>query len=234
MYAVLFDIDGTLILTGGAGQRTFVETFRHDFEIPEPTGKVAFAGRSDRAIALDLMELNGVEPSEENWHRFQQGYCQRLQTELDSCTGEVLPGVLELLDTLEPMEHVALGLLTGNLQHGAQAKLRHYGLAERFAFGGFGDHHTERNDIATSALQAAQHHANANSNGAPSTVTGAMVIGDTVNDITCARSIGAFAVAVQTGNTPVEELAACEPDLLLADLSDYQALLDEIHANGKG
>jgi len=234
MYAVLFDIDGTLLLTGGAGKWCFVETFRRDFQLAEPAGDVLFAGRSDRAIAEELMQLNGVEPSAENWQRFLTGYCRRVDEALARSTGALLPGVVELLDELGRLKHVGVGLLTGNVEHGAWAKLGHYGLADRFAFGGFGDHHADRNEIAAAALRAAERYAAEHSNGAPRRLQGVMVIGDTTNDVRCARSIGAYAVAVATGNTSRGELAASGPDLLLADLTDSHALLAELRSAGSG
>jgi phosphoglycolate phosphatase len=229
-YAVLFDIDGTLLMTGGAGKRCFVETFREDFSIAEPSGEVPFAGRSDRAITLELMQVNGVEPSEENWQRFQAGYCRRIEAAMAACEGRVLPGVVELLDRIAELNHIALGLLTGNVEHGARTKLAHYGLNDRFAFGGFGDRHNDRNDIAADARRAAEQHLAANANGARPELRGTMVIGDTVNDVSCARSIGAFAVAVATGFDSLEELAATEPDLLLSDLTEVDDLLAQLHA----
>ena len=230
MYTVLFDIDGTLLMTGGAGKLCFIETFREDFHVAGPNGDVAFAGRSDRAIALELMQVNGVEPSAENWQRFLTGYCRRIESSLAASTGCVLPGVVELLDEIAELDHVSVGLLTGNVEHGARAKLAHYGLAERFAFGGFGDRYTDRNDIAAAALRAADQHLTVNSNGTPPTFRGAMVIGDTVNDVKCARSIGAYTVAVATGPASAAELAASEPDLVLNDLTDADALLAELRS----
>lgn len=225
MYAVFFDIDGTLLMTGGAGRQCFVETFREEFEVAEPNGDVSFAGRSDRAIAVELMKINGVDASVENWERFQRGYCQRIEAAVDESVGCVLPGVGQLLDRIDELDHVAVGLLTGNLEQGARAKLARYGLSERFAFGGFGDHFTDRNEIAAAAVQAAMQYLAVQSNGDTLTLRGSMVIGDTVNDVTCARSIGACAVAVATGHSSAEELAASDPDLLLADLTDIDALL---------
>ena len=231
MYAVLFDIDGTLIQTGGAGQLAFAETFAEEFGVPELSGRVLFAGRSDRAIALELMRVHGLPASEDNWQRFRTGYLQRLPEALTRRQGFVLPGVHQLLDELESLQHPLIGLLTGNLQAGAKEKLTFYGLFERFAFGGFGDISDERCDIAAAALFEAKQAA-ASRNGAANgqALSGVMVIGDTVHDISCARSIGAFAVAVPTGNTPREELAAASPDLLLPDLSDPRPLLDIILA----
>ena len=232
MYAILFDIDGTLIQSGGAGQLAFAETFAAEFGVEELSGKVPFAGRSDRAIASDLMRVHGVDPHEENWRRFRAGYLERLPTALRQKSGRVLPGVVELLDQIAAAGHPLVGLLTGNIREGADHKLQHYGLAERFGFGGFGDASPDRNGIAAAALAEAQRVANADFAAAKGLdvceLAGAMVIGDTVHDVSCARSIGAFAVAVPTGGATREELAACGPDLLLDDLSDARPLLAEI------
>lgn len=230
MYAILFDIDGTLLLTGGAGKLCFVETLREDFGIMEARGEVPFAGRSDRAIAEELMQANGVEPSAENWQHFFQGYCRRMDGALRRSRGALLPGVVELLDELGRLDHVLVGLLTGNAEHGAWAKLGHYGLANRFSFGGFGDHHTDRNDIAAAALAAAEREATRRWNGATRNLRGAMVVGDTISDVRCAKSIGAYAVGVATGSTSRDELAASGADLVLADLSDSRPILSVVQS----
>lgn len=230
MYAVLFDIDGTLLLTGGAGKLCFVETLREDFGIVEAKRDVPFAGRSDRAIAEELMRVNGVEPSAENWQRFFEGYCRRMDGALHRSRGALLSGVVELLDELGRLEYVLVGLLTGNAEHGAWAKLGHYGLADHFSFGGFGDHHTDRNDIAAAALAAAEREAAERWNGTPRKLRGAMVIGDTIRDVQCAKSVGAYAVGVATGSTSREELAASGADLVLADLSDSWPILTVVQS----
>lgn len=230
MYAVLFDIDGTLVQTGGAGQLAFAEAFAAEFGVRELSGAVPFAGRSDQAIALQLMQVHGVAASEENWRRFREAYLSRLPAALAARSGRVLPGVHALLDTLRTLEHALVGLLTGNLRAGAVHKLTYYGLMDRFAFGGFGDASDDRCDIAAAALaearQAAVQHSRS-ANGAP--LAGAVVIGDTSHDVLCARAIGACAVAVATGNSPREELVAAAPDLLLDDLSDAEPLIEIIH-----
>jgi len=223
MYSILFDIDGTLLDTSGAGKRGFAAAFAELFQITEISSDVKFAGRSDRAIALDLMELHGVEPSPEHWQQFSESYLKHLEAALPRCQGRVLPGVVELLDKLKTMDRVLLGLLTGNVKQGATRKLAQYGLADRFKFGGFGDVWKDRNDIAKEAIEQARFQARGELNGT-------MVIGDTVNDVTCARSIGAFAVAVATGGATREELLAAGPDLLLADLTEVEGLLVEIGA----
>ncbi|MEM8947036.1 MAG: haloacid dehalogenase-like hydrolase [Planctomycetota bacterium] len=230
MYAVLFDIDGTLLQTGGAGHVAFSETFRELFDVDEiPTG-IAFAGRSDRAISAEIMEHCGIEPTVENWNRFFDDYRSRLERVLKECSGTVLPGVFEVLEGLEQHAHVALGLLTGNTEFGARAKTSAYGLGGRFAFGGYGDERTHRNDIAADARLAAERYAQQSDIHGP--LCGAMVIGDTPADVECGRAIDAFVVAVGTGGSSMQELEACAPDLLLADLTDAETLLAEVAAAG--
>jgi len=222
MHICLLDIDGTLLLTGGAGQTAFAETLAAEFGIPEILTKVAFAGRSDRAIVADLFRHHGVAPSESNWQRFRAGYLNRLEAALAKHRGYVLPGVGELLTLLAARDDVALGLLTGNVREGARRKLVHYDLWHWFAFGGFGDDHLERNDIATAALAAAKLHVNGKS-----PVHGeVIVIGDTLTDIACGRTIGARCVAVATGHASIQELSGGRPDVLVETLEDAASILD--------
>ncbi len=233
MHICLLDIDGTLLLTGGAGQKAFAETLATDFGIAEIVHPVMFAGRSDRAIAMELFRLHGVEESRENWQRFCTGYLSRLESALIAHQGFVLPGAAELVTSLAKRDDVALGLLTGNVREGARRKLVHYNLWHWFAFGGYGDDHLDRCDIAASALSAAREHINGYANS--STRDGKkfdgeiIVIGDTPNDITCGRSIGARCIAVPTGHTKADELRRSNPDLMvdtLEDLGPILALLD--------
>jgi len=227
MHICFLDIDGTLILTGGAGQAAFAQTLAADFGIAEIDAAVSFAGRSDRAIAMDLFRSHGVEPSAENWQRFCAGYVTRLEKTLVTHQGSVLPGVPSSLTALAARGDVAIGLLTGNVREGARRKLGHYGLWDWFPFGGFGDEHTERCDIAAAALSAARQHLNGHSNSASRGKV--LVIGDTPHDIACGRSIGAMCVGVPTGHTSIELLQQADPDVLvetLADAGPILALLD--------
>ena len=234
MVTVLFDIDGTLIHTGGAGQRAFADTFRTLFGIDNIASEVRFAGRSDRAIAEELMAAHGIEANDSNWDRFVEAFVPRLVEVLPQCQGGILPGVVDLLDELERSDHVAIGLLTGNIAAGAHAKLTHYQLWDRFAFGGYGDDWRERDDIAAAALLAAQLHLagsqNANCRKQNDIAELVFVLGDTPADVQCARSIGAFAIAVLTGGANREQLLAAEPDLLLNDLTEVDDILLEINA----
>jgi phosphoglycolate phosphatase-like HAD superfamily hydrolase len=134
--------------------------------------------------------------------------------------GKVLPGIAALLSCLRERGDVAVGLLTGNVRDGARLKLGHYGLYHYFAFGGFGDHHLTREDVAREALAVVRSHLQ---HPVPSEQV--WVVGDTPLDVRCARSIGARAVAVATGWHSLDVLATEAPDLLLSDLSDPSRLL---------
>jgi phosphoglycolate phosphatase len=229
MHICFLDIDGTLLLTGGAGQAAFAQTLSEDFGILKMDGNVGFSGRSDKAIAMDLFRSHGVEPSEENWRRFCDGYLRRLQAALATHEGSVLPGVPALLRALTARGDIALGLLTGNMREGARRKLCHYGLWDWFPFGGFGDEHMERCGIAAAALTAAESHlhtAAAGGNGNGHAVNRrVIVIGDTQHDISCGRSIGARCVAVPTGFVPANVLRESNPDLLVETLEDLPPIL---------
>jgi phosphoglycolate phosphatase-like HAD superfamily hydrolase len=148
------------------------------------------------------------------------GYLRRLPTYLARHQGRILPGIAELLKQLSPRTDVAVGLLTGNVRDGARLKLGHYGLYEHFAFGGFGDHHMDRDDVAREALEVACRHLGCWVNRDCS-----WVIGDTPLDIRCARAIGVRVAAVATGWHSREQLAAEKPDLLFDDLADPTPLL---------
>lgn len=226
MRVCFFDIDGTLVATGGAGQRAFASSFRTLFGVEQMSAQVSFAGRSDRAIATDLFGIHGIEPSDENWRRFATEYVKQLSHQLPRCEGRVLPGVFALLEELKALGTVGIGLLTGNVVRGATAKLTHYGLWEHFAYGGFGDEHLDRADIARTALAEARRYQDGGTNGQERIA----VIGDTVNDIRCARAIDAFAVAVPTGNTPMDELRQGDPDLAIETLEDCQQLVEWLAA----
>jgi phosphoglycolate phosphatase-like HAD superfamily hydrolase len=229
MHICFLDIDGTLLLTGGAGQSAFAETFACEFGTPKLNGNVYFSGRSDKAIAMELFSSHGIDPSEANWRRFCAGYLSRLDESLSKCKGSVLPGVPALLESLAARGDVAIGLLTGNMREGARRKLCHYGLWDWFPFGGFGDEHMERCGIAAAALFAAESHLNrdpavaaSNGNSADRRI---VVIGDTPHDVQCGRSIGARCVGVATGSTSAQELMASQPDVIVETLETAGSIL---------
>ncbi len=227
MHALLFDIDGTLIYTGGAGMESLRRAFRELFDC-SPPDDIPCGGRTDRGIASDLFRGGRVVDSEENWALFRAAYVRHLREQLPLRTGWVLPGVVALLKQLAARRYVAMGLLTGNIAEGAWLKLQHYGLDHHFSFGGYGERSPDRNAVAEDALAAA-HRA---MNGAVRRER-VWVIGDTPLDVRCARHIGAHAVAVATGKHDKAELAMAQPDWLLDDFrqaGDFLQHLDEVAA----
>ncbi len=210
---VLFDIDGTLILTGGAGMKAFAQVFAEEFGLPHATESMVFAGRTDRALVFEIFRANHIEPNEEKFNHFAQAYTRRLNEHLPADHTEPLPGVCDFLDAIEAMQSPPiLGLLTGNLPRGAELKLSHYNLWHRFQFGAFGDTTEDRNEIAKSAYEQARPLL---PNLTPIEI---LIIGDTPADIQCGQAIGAPVLAVATGNFSEIELAAHHPTHLAPDL----------------
>jgi len=220
MHICLFDIDGTLLSSGGAGKAAMETALRTGFGVPGGSDGIPFSGRTDRAIMRDLFQRHGVAESAENCQHFLAAYLAALPQFLIGHPGKVYVGVAELLTELYRRDDVWLGLLTGNIREGARLKLGHYELWHFFRSGGYGDDHFHRDDVARAAL-AEVHQQLARVD--PERV---WVIGDTPLDVRCARAIGARAAAVATGWHSADELAAAEPDVLLTDLSDPQPLLN--------
>jgi phosphoglycolate phosphatase-like HAD superfamily hydrolase len=209
-----------LIHTRGAGLAALREGLRVAFGVADPTDRVAVHGRTDRGITRDLFRHHGIDDHAEHWERFRDAYLQVLPGTLAARPGTVLPGIIALLDILASRDDVAIGLLTGNTREGARLKLAHYGLDRYFGFGGFGDEHLERDDVARDALAAV----NAHLNGAVD-LERLWVIGDTPTDVSCGRAIGARVIAVATGNHTHAELAAAGPDHLATDFADPAPVL---------
>jgi len=222
-HVVLFDIDGTLLSTGGAGQRAMERALHSAFGIVNRECDIPAAGRTDRAITLDLFGMHEIADDAANRARFWRAYLEHLPETLSELNGRVLPGIVEILDILVARGDTALGLLTGNLREGAELKLRHYRLDHHFRFGGYGDEHLDRDDVARLALAEACRHLDRNV--APDCIS---VVGDTPSDVRCARAIGARAVAVATGIYPRDELLKSEPDCLLEDFSDPREWLEQL------
>lgn len=220
MNVCLFDIDGTLLASGGAGKAALELAFAEEFGVPVKR-HVPYAGRTDRAIMRDLLRFHDMPDSPENTSRLMNGYLARLPASLTRHNGRVLPGIVELLDWLhgQCQSRFAIGLLTGNVRAGAKLKLGHFGLYERFAFGGFGDFHFDRDDVAREAHASIHQHVG--SHVSPDRI---WVIGDTPLDVKCARAIGAKVAAVATGQHTFEELSATGADLVLRDLADCREL----------
>ena len=216
---VLFDIDGTLVKTGGAGVQAFGRAFATEFNIPNGAERLKFSGRTDTGLVRELFLQHQIEPSAENVCLFFGGYVFWLDYLLTQTRGVVLPGVWEFIRQLHALpEPPALGLLTGNIRLGAEIKLRHFELWEVFQTGAFGDDHEDRNQIAAIARDRGSQLLKNDLCGEE-----ILVIGDTPRDIECARAIEARTLAVATGGVEFEELEAHRPDWLVKDLTSAAA-----------
>jgi len=217
--AWLFDVDGTLLLTEGAAREAFARTVREVLGIDDDLRDIAFAGRTEPLILGDIMAAHGRTLSTEDEARFWNVVFDHMRRLLGPDRGRLLPGVLPLLDAIAREPAWILGLLTGNMTEMAAIKLQRFGIAERFAFGAYGEMAEDRNALACVAVERV-----AREFGLPA--ERCIVVGDTEHDIACARAAGAHVVAVATGSRQRAELEKHTPDLLLEDLSDAVGLLE--------
>ena len=152
---VLFDIDGTLVSTGGAGMKAFGEAFEAGFGIADATEKIKFAGRTDYSLFREMCRHGGIDCTAENRELFFSHYLRLVDSHLDASKGGPFPGVVRMLDELAAMPDApALGLLPGNIREGARRKRDVYGMWERLAVGGFSEDSEERNLTAAAAEEA--------------------------------------------------------------------------------
>jgi phosphoglycolate phosphatase-like HAD superfamily hydrolase len=216
---VLFDIDGTLVHTGGAGTAAFTKTFAKHFHLHHGTEQMKFAGRTDVSLVREFFRIHGLAESPANFEMFFEHYVFWLEHILEINGGETCRGVRQFLRDLQSLPQApVLGLLTGNIQLGAEIKLRHFGLWELFQFGGFADDHEDRNHIALAALERARRVM-----GQDLQPQEIVVIGDTPFDVRCGKFIGAKTLAVATGGAKLDELKALKPDWAVADLTHISA-----------
>src|SRR5207248_3667118 len=148
---LLFDIDGTLVNTGGAGVKALKLIVHNRFSAKDDLRDIEIAGKTDRAIIRNILRKYEVEPTEETIVSFTAEYIHRLPLSLSRSRGRVLPGIQPLLERLKPQRNIVLALLTGNLQQGARLKLEHYGLWDCFEFVAFSDDNHDRNELGAFA-----------------------------------------------------------------------------------
>jgi phosphoglycolate phosphatase-like HAD superfamily hydrolase len=228
MKVVLFDIDGTILWTDGAGRRAVFQALAEHFGETGPD-RHEFDGKTDRQIVRELMRHAGVDDVAVTARLDDviARYVELLRNELGgSSVGErhVYPGVRRLLDALEARDDVLLGLLTGNVREGAIAKLSAVGIdPERFKIGAFGSDHEHRPELPEIALRRAESFLGRAVAGGD-----VVVIGDTPADMACGRGIGAQAIGCATGHYSVEQLRACGAAAVFRDLSDTDAVMRAI------
>lgn len=217
---LLFDVDGTLVTTGGAGRRAILRAV--ELGGVEPRSSFSFAGMTDRAIVRRFLEEAGEATDEERIDEVLSRYLPVLQEEVASVPSDhyrLHPGMLAALDRAAELDGVAIGLGTGNVERGARIKLDRVGVNDRFAFGGFGDDHEDRATLIGVGAQRG-----AKQLGTDVSRCRVVVIGDTPRDVAAAKAIGAESVAVATGTIDQAALAACQPTHLFADLTSPGAL----------
>lgn len=211
MILYLFDIDGTLLHARRSGSRAFAQVFETVHGVPAACEGIRFGGKTDPALVDEIFVARlGRRASAEEHAAFLAAYLPLLDRELGRNGVEVIAGVHEALTWLAAQPGVVLGVATGNVRAGAEAKLARAGLAGYFGFGGYGcDSHLRRELVAAAIARA------------PRTADAVVVVGDTVHDIAAARACGAIACAVATGSDPATELA--HADVVLATLAELPA-----------
>ena len=222
---LLWDIDGTLIVSGGAGEEALRRGLLNRFGIIDDLGDIEIAGRTDTSIAADICrkhaghELTAAE--------LVEAYLEQLPIVLKQKKGRVCPGVRKLLEWSHAHAEVHNALLTGNVKRGAFIKLGHYGLDGFFEFGAFGDDSPERNLLGPIALERARTQLKKDFH-----IEYTWVIGDTPRDIQCARALGCKVLAVATGRYSMSQLQAHEPEIVVADLKDGDMLIERLSRRG--
>ena len=223
---VLFDIDGTLVLTGGAGLRAMNRACEEVVGHSEALDGIPVAGRTDWIILHDTLGRLGRQLDPELFDRLRDRYVEYLREEIGR-PGKgyygALPGVSALLEALVAREDIFLGLLTGNFQEGARVKLEHFDLWRYFRCGAFGDDAPDRNALVPVAVNRATE-----CGVPPVGAADVIVVGDTPHDIACAKAAGATPVAVATGNFNVDELRACGAEIVFETLRDTPQVLDRL------
>lgn len=217
---LLWDIDGTLIASGGAGMRALQVALRTVFGLEGSLDDIDFGGRTDTWIMREVFHKFDLPVTPENFARYFEGYVAALPGELANPHARVLPGIREILRAAAAHGDFAQGLLTGNMRRGAQLKLAHHGLWEHFPFGAFADDSEHRNELGPHAVRRALER-----HGVEFSAANVWIIGDTPHDIACGKVIGARTLSVATGGYSLDQLRTHSPTVVLEDLKDTAAVL---------
>lgn len=220
---VLFDIDGTLVLTGGAGIRAMNRAGEALLAVPDLLDGIQVAGRTDWIILHDALRKRGRDLDHALFATLRDAYVANLREEIlarGEGTKAVMPGIPDLLPALQSHPGVFLGLLTGNFEEGARIKLEHFDLWRYFRCGAFGDDAADRNALVPFAVERAR---GCGLGDVP--FEDVFVVGDTPHDVACAHAVGATPIAVATGTFSVEQLRDTGAPIVLEDLSDVDGFV---------
>lgn len=226
MRLVLFDIDGTILATKGAGRQAIKRALKDVFGAAGPVDAWPLGGKTDPLICYELMAEVGLSRAEVDAKLDEAiaRYLHYLEAELESkATSRLMPGIVPLLESLARDERVTLGLLTGNVKTGARLKLGRHGLMGYFRLGAYGCDHFERCELPAVAVERARALTGRHFLGKE-----VVIIGDTPADVACGRELGVRAIAVATGSFSREDLQACGPDFAFETLEGTDSVLDAI------
>ncbi len=220
---LLFDIDGTLLNTGGAGKRSMVQAFEEVYGVPDGFHGIHMSGKTDPMILQEALSQAGLPLGEELAELFKQRYFELMGKEIEkpNPNKRLMPGIPELIEHLSEEPNVVLGLLTGNWKRGAALKLCHFGLYHYFKLGAFGDDSIEREKLLPFARGRFERYYND-----PILSENIIVIGDTPRDIQSTKPHGARTVGVATGTYSLNQLQAEQPDFLFEDFSDWASFME--------
>ena len=221
---VLFDIDGTLLLSGRAGLRAMTRAFEQTFGITDAFKGENFGGRTDSFLVSKALQNAGLPDTTEQHHRFRESYIPLLAEEIQHPgTGYkgLMPGARELLEALHDFDELHLALLTGNYRDAAEIKLSHFEIWDFFEWGAFSDDAADRNLLVPIACERAHTY-----DIPAEAIDRVIVIGDTPHDIECARVAGAKSIAVATGGFTVDQLREFGADAVLPDLADTDRVIE--------
>jgi phosphoglycolate phosphatase-like HAD superfamily hydrolase len=226
-HLVLFDIDGTIMNTDGAGNQSFVNALSRVFDREFSAEGYSSSGKTDTQIALELAEKFGVlrDETASRLADIREIYLAGLEREIAAIEPTVLPRARELVSAIAAEGSCVTGLLTGNFEPAAWIKLGGIGLSEPFEMGAFGDGARERRELPDRAVERAWE-----LTGQTFVNKEVVIIGDTPNDVACGRHLNVKSIAVATGNFDDAELAKEDPDFLFDDFTDTDRVVEAIMA----
>jgi len=219
MRLILFDIDGTLIDSGGAGTRSLNLAFEKVFSIENAFNGISMAGKTDTQIMKEALVKHGIS-TDRNLSPIIDAYLRHLRKEINNNRKHANPGIHEILEKLSLMRNVGLGLLTGNIEPGARIKLEPFSLNKYFPAGAFGSDDEDRNRLLPIAIKRFDELYKRKTRADE-----CMVIGDTPRDVHCAKIYGATCIGVATGPYPIDALIEAGADYVVENLSDHNTLL---------
>jgi phosphoglycolate phosphatase-like HAD superfamily hydrolase len=227
---ILFDIDGTILNAGKAPVYAILKAMEEVFGVNDlmpPRGEYSFAGKTDPEIVTDIMVRKNCpgEKIESGLKEVFERYIFYMKSLMaDKNDAYLHPGALSLIQRLDARDDVVLGLLTGNIEEGAKIKLGYFGLDSYFSIGAYGSDSPDRDELPVILLERV----NSTAAGNPFSGDDVVILGDSIHDIRCAKTVGATSAAVATGTTSIEELMAEKPDHIFRDLSQTDRVLETI------